>query len=253
MFAIALLRRVGLAVPRGHWPRLVLLSLFNCTTWNILSAYGLAHLPAGRASILSYTMPLWTALLSVWFLGERFTWRTSLGLSMGLVGLGMLVGEDIALLRGAPTGALAMLAAAFFWAVGIVLMKRYPPGMPMVSFTAWMFLVGGSPVFAVALATGSFPLPKLSSFAWLAVWYNILVAFLFCYWAFLRLVEMLPATITGISSLIVPVVGVFSGMIMLGEQPGWREFAALALIVGAIGVVLLMPPRAPDAVLPAGD
>jgi drug/metabolite transporter (DMT)-like permease len=253
LFALCLARGIRLRVPPGFWGRLALLSFFNCTTWNILSAYGLARLPAGRASILSYTMPLWTAVLSVWVLHERFTPRVAVGLGLGLCGLALLVGQDLVAVRSAPVGALAMIAAAVCWAIGIVLMKRYPPRMPMLAFTAWMFVIGGVPVFAIALLTGSFPLPPVSTRVWLAVWYNIIVAFLFCYWAFLRLVQMLPATVTGISSLIVPVVGVFSGMAMLGERPGWAEFAALGLIVGALGVVLLFPRRAAAQVSPAAE
>src|SRR5438876_11252730 len=182
MFTIARARGLSLAVPSGHWGRLVLLSLFNCTTWNILSAYGLTRLPAGRASILSYTMPLWTTLLSVWFLHDRFTRRTAVALALGVAGLALLIGEDLVVLRSAPVGALCMLAAAFFWAIGIVLMKRLPPGMHMVPFTAWMFLIGGAPVFVALFVFQGLPLPAISTPAWLAVWYNILVAFLFCYW-----------------------------------------------------------------------
>jgi drug/metabolite transporter (DMT)-like permease len=55
----------------------------------------------------------------------------------------------------------------------------------------------------------------------------------------MRLVKMLPATIIGISSLTVPVVGVFSGMLMLGEKPGAAEWGALLLILGALAVILL--------------
>ena len=39
------------------------------------------------------------------------------------------------------------------------------------------------------------------------------------------------------------VVGVFSGMVILGEAPRWQDYAALALVLTAIATVLL-PPRA---------
>jgi len=40
----------------------------------------------------------------------------------------------------------------------------------------------------------------------------------------------------------IPIVGVFSGMLVLGERPQWSDFAALALVVAALAVVL-MPQR----------
>ena len=72
-----------------------------------------------------------------------------------------------------------------------------------------------------------------------ALIYVVVVAMIFCHWAFLRLVRMLPATTTAISSLTVPVVGVFSGILLLGEKPGPADWGALVLILGALAVILL--------------
>jgi threonine/homoserine efflux transporter RhtA len=60
--------------------------------------------------------------------------------------------------------------------------------------------------------------------------------------------------ISSLSSLPVPVVGVISGMVVLGEQPGVQEWIALALVVVALFIVLFQPsakrvtaaPLAPD-------
>jgi drug/metabolite transporter (DMT)-like permease len=49
--------------------------------------------------------------------------------------------------------------------------------------------------------------------------------------------------VSSLGSLIVPVVGVFSGMLVLGETPHWQDFLALLLVVGAIATVLLPPRR----------
>jgi len=41
-----------------------------------------------------------------------------------------------------------------------------------------------------------------------------------------------------ISMLIIPVVGVLSGMLFLGERPKWSEYAALLLILSALATVI---------------
>ena len=57
------------------WPRcreamaLAWASLFNVGIWQMLTAIGLQWLPAGRAVLLAYTMPLWSAVLAAAFLG----------------------------------------------------------------------------------------------------------------------------------------------------------------------------------------
>lgn len=138
-----------------------------------------------------------------------------------------------------------MLGAAVTWAIGIVVMKRYPVALPTTALTGWMMVIGGIPIVIGALLFGGIDFKPLSVKATIALVYVVVVAMVFCHWAFMRLVTMLPATIIGISSLTVPVVGVFSGMLMLGEQPGAAEWGALALILAALAVILIPSRRTP--------
>jgi drug/metabolite transporter (DMT)-like permease len=46
-------------------------------------------------------------------------------------------------------------------------------------------------------------------------------------------------TTFSLSMLMTPVVGVISGMLFLGERPGWPEFAALALVLGCLATVVV--------------
>ncbi len=234
--------RLPMRVPAGEWPRLLVAALFNVTGWHIFSGFGVSLLASGRASIIGYTMPLWVVPLSMWFLKEPMTRRKWLGLALGFVGLLLLIGDDLVRLRQAPLGTLSMLAAALSWSIGIVLIKKYPVTLPTTVLTGWMMLVGGIPVLLGAILFGGSTFAPLSPKATVAFVYVIFVAMVFCHWAFMRLVKMLPATITGISSLTVPVVGVFSGMVMLGEQPGAADWGALALILCALAVILLPGP-----------
>jgi len=78
------------------------------------------------------------------------------------------------------------------------------------------------------------------------VLYNLLVAFLFCYWAWMKIALVAPVGVSSLSVMMIPVVGVFSGMLVLGETPHWQDYAALILVVGAFATVLL-PPRRTNA------
>jgi drug/metabolite transporter (DMT)-like permease len=238
---LALARAMGysLRVPEGEWGRLIAASFFNITCWHIFSGFGVSLLASGRASIIGYTMPLWVVPLSMWLLNEPMTRRKLLGLALGFLGLLLLIGDDLVRLQQAPLGTLAMLGAAVTWAIGIVIIKRYPVSLAATAFTGWMMLLGGIPVLAGAILFGGWDFKPLSGKALVALAYVVFVAMVFCHWAFMRLVKMLPATIIGISSLTVPVVGVFSGMLMLGEKPGAAEWGALLLILGALAVILL--------------
>jgi drug/metabolite transporter (DMT)-like permease len=239
MFVIA--RASGLAIlpQRADWPRLVLTSAFNVTLWNVFVAYGLTLLPAGRSVILAYTMPLWTMILSALLLHEPLTRRKLLGAALGTAGLALLIGHELGAMRAAPVGALFVVAGALSWAAGTVLMKRYPTRMPTASFTGWQLLIGGAPIVlgAVIFDAGRSYSVDWRGFAALA--YNIVIAFVYCYWAWFKIVSRAPASVSALGTLMIPVVGVFSSMLVLGERPSVWEYAALALVLGSIATVLL--------------
>jgi len=243
LFVIARASGASLAVPRQDWRRLFVVSLLSITGWNAFTVYGVLHLPAGRASMLGYTMPLWLVILSVTWLKEKLDVQNLLGLILGMSGVALLIGEDMGALARAPVGTLCMLGAALSWAVGVAMLKKKPFALPATVQTAWMLLAGGLPLALLALTFEHALPPPMSTAAWLAIGYNVLIAGVLCYWAFYKLVGMVPASVTGISSLIVPVVGVLTGVAFLGEVPTGRDWTALVLIVSALGVVLLWPRR----------
>jgi drug/metabolite transporter (DMT)-like permease len=229
----------SLAVPKGQWPRLALLSFVNITCWNMLIAFGVALIPSGRASILAYTMPIWAIPLSVWVLGERITARRLAGLALGIVALALLLGENLIGLGEAPLGSLLVLAAALTWALGTVLQKRFPVGMPLGAYTAWLMLLGGVPVYVgTVLLEDPRALLEVSLWPALGVAYNVFVAFAFAHWAWIKIATSVPVSVFSISMLIIPVIGVLSGVIFLGEQPSWAEVAALFCVLGALFTVI---------------
>jgi len=239
LFGIAWSSGQSLKVPRGRWPQLLGLASCNIVGWNMFAIYGVSLLPSGRAAILGYTMPIWSALLSVWFLDERLTRRRLIGLALGMSGMALLIGDEFEKLGSAPVGVILMLIAAIFWAGGLVLYKRDPPPMPITSLTAWQALLGGIPIALSGHALESVDWSQISFWPMFGFWYNVFIGLLFCYWAWNKLVQMVPAAVSSLGSLIVPVVGVFSGMVFLNETPHWQDFAALVLVLTAIGTVLL--------------
>jgi drug/metabolite transporter (DMT)-like permease len=243
LFAVLRLGGQPLAVPRQQWPRLWVLAFFNITLWNMLIAFGLTMIASGRAAILAYTMPAWAIPLSVLFLGERLTRRKTIGLALGMAGLALLLRDSFTQFGDAPLGALLVLGASVCWAFGAVLQKRYPMAMPAGAYTAWIMLLGGVPIFACALFLDDWRvLHGVGLRAALALSYNVLVAFAFAHWAWIKIATAVPVTVFSLSMIVIPVVGVLSGMLFLGERPSWLEYAALLLVLGSL-VATVLPSR----------
>ena len=136
-------------------------------------------------------------------------------------------------------GVLCMILGAWSWATGVVLLKRIPVAMPTSALTGWMMLAGSLPLLALAIPLETSRLVVPGTGPILGMLYNILVAFMFCYWAWNRIVQMVPVAVSSVSSLSTPLIGVLGGVIFLGEPLGWQEIVASLLILGAVGSVSL--------------
>ena len=61
---------------------------------------------------------------------------------------------------------------------------------------------------------------------------------IFCHWAWFRLVAILPAAVAAIGTLGIPIVGLFTSALVLGEPVGWAEVVALVLVVAGLGILV---------------
>jgi drug/metabolite transporter (DMT)-like permease len=246
LFAIARVNRLPMRVPPGAWPRLIAITLFNVAAWNVLAVYGVTFMESGRAAILAYTFPVWGVLLGVSVLREPLTGSRLAGVILGVLGILVLLGDEIHAVGRSPTGALLLIASAICWAVSTAIMKRWPVDLPTTSFTGWQMLLALAPILSGALLfeVGSFSPFALSTWPFWGLVYNALVSSIFCNWAWIKIATHAPISVSSLSTLMIPIVGVFSGMLLLGERPQWSDLAALILVVAALATVLLPQRRA---------
>ena len=184
--------------------------------------------------------------------------RLWVGVALASAGVVLLILGEVSAISGRPLGAVLMLMAGAIWGLGTHLMKRRRQTTHVYVVTFWSLLQALIFCAAVSLTVerdswmawfrpdpvtgvqGQFPSAK----AWFAVLYNSVVVFAFAQVAWFRLTLILPPVASGLSVMMIPVVGVFSGMWALGEQPHWNDYAALVAILGAMACVLWPGPRA---------
>ncbi len=242
----------SVSLPRELWGRVAVLAFFNIAGWNGFVLFGVAQLPAGRSAILAYTMPIWATLIAMALLHEPLNRRKVVGLLLGTGGMAVLLGDDLRHLGSTPTGALLILCAAVLWAFGTVLLRKWKPPVSQNTLSGWMMFLGWLPLVILAPFFDPHPasyLTSLSGPTWFAILYNIFLAGTLAHWAWFTLARTLPVAVSSLSSLPVPVVGVFAGMLFLGERPGPSEFIALALVLASLFAVLF--PAAERKPIPA--
>jgi drug/metabolite transporter (DMT)-like permease len=244
LLAIAAASGASLRIPRRELRPLLICSFFNITSWHLLSAAGLQLMPAGRASIIAFTMPLWAGLIAWPVLSERPTFRNVMGLGLGLAGIAALIVPDWENVVAAPYGVLLMIGAAICWATGTVGLKYWRWSMPTAVVAGWQVLLGGIPVvIGMLIFEGGYDFGQVDLQGWLAMTYTVVVAMLFCHWAWFKVVATFPAQLASISTLAIPVVGVASSGLLTGEAIGIDLVVALACVLLGLGLVLLRPAK----------
>jgi drug/metabolite transporter (DMT)-like permease len=241
LFLVARLRGQPLAIPRQHWRVLLLATFCYLVVWNVASTYSALMIPSGQAAILGFTMPLWSALFSWLWLRERMDGRLLLGIALGAAAVLLLMSRGLGVYAEAPLGfALGLLAGAG-WAVGTLILKRGKVPVSATVLTAWQLVLTALPVGAGAMLLGDWQgfIPSWTTI--LVIAWITLVPMCIGNLAWFAIVGMLPATVAGLSSLMVPVVAMLFGAWFNAEPLGPVQWAAMACSAIALRLTLYRP------------
>jgi len=237
-------RREPLRVPRAHWRELAWLTVFNMLVWHTLAIVAIQSLSSGRAAILGYTMPVFSAVVGALLFSQRLSPRAWAGVGAAALAVVLLLWHEITALTGRPLAVLLMLAAAAAWAVGTQMMRRTQIPASTLALSFWMTVITTLWMTVLATALESHRWHWPSAAVWGATVYNALGVFAFAQVAWLILARALPPIASTLSVMFIPVLGVFSGAWWLGEVLHWQDWAAVALIIVAIASVLWPARRA---------
>jgi drug/metabolite transporter (DMT)-like permease len=237
--------KVPFVIPRGdaekpwkHWRELLLLAVFNMFIWHGCIILAVTLLSSGRAAILGYTMPIFSAIVGAWFFADKLSARGWLGVGGAALGVVLLLTHEFGKLAGAPLGVLLALVAASTWALGTQLLRRTTIPVATLTISFWMTVLTALVMSALAI---TFEQPRWrapSSTELLSILYNAILIFGFAHATWFYLARSLPPVASTLSVMMIPILGVFSGAIWLGEKLFWQDWAAVALMVVAIGSVL---------------
>lgn len=239
--------KVPFRVPRRHWQELFWLGLTNMVVWNICMILALRTLTSGRAAILAYTMPIFSALIGAVLFRARLGPRGWLGVGAAALGVTLLLWHEFTVLAGRPLGVTLALFSAAVWALGTHMMRRSRIEADTLTLSFWMTVLAAVVATALALVfeRGQWQWPPQA--AWGAIAYNALLIFGFSQAAWLSLARGLPPIASTLSVMFIPVLGVLVGAAWLGEMLHWQDGAAVVLMMVAIASVLWPGRPAPAA------
>lgn len=242
LLAFARIRGESMRIPRAHWGTMVTSSLAYFFVWNVASTYSAVLIPSGQAAILGFTMPLWAALITWAWLGQRPGARVLAALAIGGLGVVLLIVNGVEAYAKAPLGFTLGLLAGVGWAVGTVILKRSPVPVSPLVLTAWQLLIAAVPIVIGAFWFGrDAPWFMPSATSILLIMYITLVPIAIGNVAWFSIVGMLPANVAAMSSVMVPVVAMASGAIIHLEPLGLAQWAAMICCAVGLSLALFKP------------
>jgi len=234
---LAISRGQNLRVARKLWPRLVLAAILNVGCWMVLMGFALLWLPASEAALIAYTMPVWASILAWPILGERPNLLRVISLLMAFLGLSAILGGNgVAASLAKLPGILMALGGSVGFAVGTVLAKKLPLGLPPVSAAAWQIGIGCLPVAIVGLLIENAHAANLSDVDWILLTYSTVIQFCVAYVSWFAALERLPASVAAIGTMAVPVIGVVTSALALHEPLGPGQIAALTFTLAGVAL-----------------
>lgn len=199
-----------------------------------------AGMPAGLASVVMQASAPFTLILAAVFLRERISRQQLIGISMAVIALVVIAVHRSQVAALLPV--LLLLAGALGWAIGnIGTRKASAPNA--LHFTLWVSVVPPIPLLLLSLLIegpariGSslstvFSIEALP--AVLGLLYVVLVATVFGYGAWSKLMARYPSSTVAPFSMLVPPVGVAAAWVAFGEVPDLVELIAGAVVVAGV-------------------
>lgn len=220
--------------PRGRkqWLQAAALGLFQSAGVMGCAYYSMRWISSGESSIITSTSTLLVIVLSTLLTGAVYRVRQWLGVAIGFVGVVITFGLHM----GIQPGTFISFAGAICFASATLLIKRWGPAFDMTVLAAYQMLAGGIALLLLSASTEPphFTLNgmSLTIVLWLAVMCSIVQ---FSVWFYL-LHNSDPAK-TSAYLFLVPLFGVLSSWLLLGEKVQWSVGVGGVFICAGIFLV----------------
>jgi len=222
----------------SSWKPIAIAALFNMVLFQVLMVVGISMTGPGKTSIIIYTMPAWAALFAVVCFGQTVTTGSVVSLGFGFAAVVLVLIGDPSGIQQSLLGTGIGLAAAASFGFGTVYMKRVEWADDLTLVGTWQFLIGSLILIPIAVPFQSQMYLDLSDMrGLLALVYLTLIANVLAYFLWFRIIRALPVAVAGITTLVVPCVGVSSSALLSGYAINVFDMLALVLVLVSIAVV----------------
>ncbi len=240
----AFLKIRGAAWPTRHqWTANAIIGTFLLLGGNGLVVWAEQYVPSGITALLIGVGPLFIVLTEwAWPGGIRPSATTMAALLLGFAGVVWLAAPWQNAAAGGlhPAGALAILGASVFWAIGSIYSRHARHGVEPLLASSLQMLGGGAALLVAAVLHGDLPrleLQAITPHSWAAFAYLVTVGSLVGFPVFVWLMKHSTPARVSTYAYVNPIVAVFLGWLLLREPITSRTLVASAIIVAAVAII----------------
>src|ERR1043166_9311468 len=238
-------RRGAPRASAAQWRTAAVVRVLILCIGNGAGAWAEQKVPSGIAALLVATVPVWMVLVD-WLRPRGAHPGTGViaGLVLGLAGLVLLVGPGEFTGQGSvdTTGAMALVAGSFSWALGSLIARQSArPASPLLA-TGMQMVAGGAALLvasAVAHEPSPFSLAQVTLRSTLAWSYLLVFGSLLGYTAYVYLLGATTVARVSTYAYVNPLVAVLLGWAFAGEALTPRTLVAAAVILGGVAIITM--------------
>lgn len=246
---VALLLAPFVKLPHGKWREVFIVSFTLGLLHFSMMFTGLQVIDAATAAIAIQLQVPFAALLAAIYFKDKLGWRQALGMAIAFIGVAIIAGEPR--LEGQYVALALVVGSACIWSVANIQIKKMG-NIDGMTLNAWIG-VFATPQLALAsyfLEDGQ--IPAIMNADWrvlLAVIYQSVLVVVVAYGAWYWLLRQYSVNQVMPFMLLVPVFGVISGVVFLGESLTWALIFGGVLTIFGVGIITLRRPKltAPQA------
>lgn len=238
--------------PFGQMRRILLISFVICTVQYSLTFTGLAGTNASTAAIIIQLEVPFAALLAALFLGDRIgVWRIA-GMALAFGGVALIAGQPQ--MQDDLVPMFLVLAGAFVWAAGNILVKTVDDEVGGFRLIAWLAVFSAPQLFVASLLLEDGQAAAIAGAGWLGwsvVLYLGLVMTAFGYGLWFHLLNRHAVTHVMPFLLLLPVTSMISAVLLLDEVVTIVTATGAALVLAGVGTIMYRQARQAGAPAPA--
>jgi drug/metabolite transporter (DMT)-like permease len=229
----------GLAIDwRSNWRHFLIVGLTNSAIPYFLFAFAALYIPAGYSAMLNATSPLFGAMLAVYWLNDRLTYRKVIALALGFSGVGIVsIHSAITMTTISVVAMVGCLVASLCYAIVALYIKKRALAVPAAVLAAGSLSTTGLFMLPIALYNRP-PLSAITSISLVSVFVLGMACTGFAQFIYYQLIKSIgPAKALTVTFLI-PVFGILWAALFLGECVTAHMIIGCALIISGTYLVV---------------